>query len=342
LPTNLPNHVRIICASLPDMPSLEAIEARIPEGWRQRLDRMSRADGDRLLTQWLEQAGRTLQPHQREEVLGRFVAPDQPGGLPLYLKLAFEEARRWTSYMPAHKTLLTSDVGGLLRQLFARLSESANHGPLLVGRSLAYLAAAKQGLSEDEMLDVLSADAEVMADFERKALHMVENRRLPVVIWSRLYYDVEPYLTERSIEGGVVFSYYHRQLAEAITAEYLAGDEGIRRHCQLADYFSAQLPISAHDAEVPDTSEQTRQVVPGIARPPVLRALDELPYQQTMGELWDAVYATLTDFSFLEAKVNSLGVAEHRGADGAITKTHTAVYLLQDDYALALARMPRE
>ena len=45
--------------------------------------------------------------------------------------------------------------------LFDRLSEEANHGPIMVNRSLGFLAAARYGLTEDEMIDVLTADDNV-------------------------------------------------------------------------------------------------------------------------------------------------------------------------------------
>lgn len=77
--------------------------------------------------------------------------------LPLYLKLASEEARRWKSWEGAAEPL-SDTVEGILEQLLARLQRPENHGPTLVGRSLGYLATGKNGLTEDELLDVLSKD----------------------------------------------------------------------------------------------------------------------------------------------------------------------------------------
>ena len=69
---------------------------------------------------------------------------------------------------------------------------------MMISRSLGYLASARHGLTEDEILDVLSMDQEVFKDFEDRAYHAPPEKRLPVVVWSRLYFDLEPYLTERS------------------------------------------------------------------------------------------------------------------------------------------------
>ena len=136
-------------------------------------------EGRELLKLWLKEAGRTLEERQRDQVLSKFEAE----GLPLYLKLAFEETRRWKSYTPPVD--LSPHVPGIIQHLFTRLASPENHGEVMVQRSLGYLAAGKNGLSEDELLDVLSLDAEVMADFQRRSPKSPQVDRLPVVVWSR-------------------------------------------------------------------------------------------------------------------------------------------------------------
>ena len=169
------------------------------------------------LAHWLGEARRRLQPTQREALLTAFTRC----GLPLYLKLAFEEARRWTSYRAREECLFGDSVEQIVDILLNRLSLGSNHGPLLVRRALGYLAAARYGLTEDEMLDVLSMDDEVWQDFRRRAHYDPPEHRLPVIVWSRLLLDLEPYLTERSAPGGSVTSFYHRQLAGQAAARFL-------------------------------------------------------------------------------------------------------------------------
>lgn len=317
LPSDLPEHVRVVVSILAGA-GLEQLRRRLPAGSVIELERMPDADGAVVLDRWLAGARRTLQPGQRAEVLGKFAVH----GLPLYLRLAFEEARRWKSYTPTGATALDPEIPGIIRQLFARLAAPANHGAVLVGHGLGDLGAARNGLSEDEVLDVLSADSDVLADFRARSPNSPQADRLPVVIWSRLYFDLEPYLSERSTEGATVLAFYHRQLGEAVDAVYLAGADGLARHRGLARYFA--WPEGEVDAEAA----------------PNLRRLAELPYQQTLGEEWDGVFATLTNFSFLEQKAAHLGVLERTDAQGEVAKTYTGVYLLQDDYDLAVARMP--
>jgi hypothetical protein len=239
--------------------------------------------------------------------------------MPLYLKLAFEEARRWKSYTTDVE--LASTIPGIIRQLFDRLSSDSNHGEIVVSRSLGYLAASKNGLSEDEMLDVLSLDKGVRGDFASRAKHTPPEERLPVIVWSRLYFDLEPYLTERSADNASLLSFYHRQLRDVVEAEYLSGNDKSLRHAHLSSYFAGQ--------ELFEPRKKT----------PNVRKLSELPYQQTYGERWDELHATLTDFDFLEAKLTYVAVITSGKGDD--TKTiYGGVYELQEDYRRALEKFP--
>ncbi len=159
----------------------------------------------------------------------------------------------------------------------------------------------------------------MLSDFRARSPNSPRTDHLPIVVWSRLYFDLEPYLTERASDGAMLLTFYHRQLAEAVAATYLAADDGPARHRALAAYFAS--------LESPDDAPQRRR-------------LAELPYQQTLGELWDDLFATLSDFPFLEQKAAALAVTERASANGAPAYTYGGVYLLQEDFALAVQRMP--
>lgn len=320
LPSELPPGVRVIVSTLPE-DTLKPLQVRLPETSFVEVTPMETGEGADLLDLWLEDANRTLQPNQKEKVLQTF----QVERLPLWLKLAFEEARRWRSDDGLATTELPPKIPDIIRDsLFARLADDANHGEVMVSRSLGYLAAAKNGLSEDEVIDVLSLEGnkgDVLQDFFRRSPESPkEIEWLPVVLWSRLFFDLEPYLTERAADGASLLGFYHRQLAEAVKEKYLAGDDGLARHRELAGYFG----------------EQDLQT----AGQPNLRKMSELPYQQTMGELWDPLVKTLTDFDFLERKATDMGFVESKDEQGNTMRTHMGIYQIRDDYALALQRMP--
>ncbi|MFY9573559.1 MAG: AAA family ATPase [Blastocatellia bacterium] len=85
LPSSLPAGARVVISTTPG-DCLTALEKKVSRDSLTELQPMSLDDGGKLLDRWLKDAGRTLQPGQRQDVLEGFAR----NGLPLYLKLAFE------------------------------------------------------------------------------------------------------------------------------------------------------------------------------------------------------------------------------------------------------------
>ncbi len=86
-----------------------------------------------------------------------------------------------------------------------------------------------------------------------------------MVVWSRLFFDLDPYLSERVADGVVLMTFYHRQLAEVVAEDILSVHRN-ETHQKLAGYFGAQdLQIKKRDIEILN-----------------LRKLSELPFHQTL------------------------------------------------------------
>ncbi len=318
LPAEIPEHAAIVISTLPG-DTFDAASSRLPE--IVDVEPMPAVEAEALLDLWLDGAGRTLQGDQRSEVLQSF---SESGGLPLYLKLAFEEARLWRS--GGDHPALAPDVPGLIRDnLFERLSDPSNHGELVVSRALGYLAASRFGLAEDELIAALSRDQEVFRSIADQPYHDIPesdaaDRRIPVVVWARLYSDLEPYLAERDADGATTLDFYHRQFRETATIAYLEGEAARRRHSVLADQFRSTCDPAGDATWTGDD----------------VRGLSELPYHLTEAERFDDVYEVLTDFRFMERKVAEVGIVEQ--ADGE--KLYTGVSRLREDFDHALAAMP--
>ena len=357
LPGAVPENCRVLVSTTPGE-CKTALERKLAEGRLLQLREMSKEEGEELLGLWLGDAHRTLRPEQWTAVIDRFLGC----AIPLYLKLAFEEARRWHSYdhLDDPAATLAPDVTGLITDLYERLGLPQNHGEQLVQRSLGYLAAARYGLSEEELLGALCQDGEFFAKFATQAHHDLpgieagvalavedlpapDERDLPIAVWSRLYYDLEPYLSERDEEDAHVLTFYHRQLREVAMSLYLAeGDwkideptplnaAGTSRHQTLAAYFGRRA-----DPEPPD--DEGFHSWSGEYR----RAFAELPYHLTMAQEWDGVFEALTDFTFLEKKSAKVAVDEPEENQGAAKTVYNGPYQLQDDYRLALEAFPAE
>lgn len=231
--------------------------------------------------------------------------------LPLYLKVAFEEARRWKPWQGV-STPFSHTVDGILGQMLERLASPENHGHVLVSRALSYIATGKNGITEDELLDVLSADEGVMEDFFARSPESPSVDRLPVVIWSRLFADIERNMARRRAHGTIVMDFYHRQVREAVAGRYLHGDTLLQAHQHLADYFHGL----EYWAESLEEQRARAKRLPPTPRPANVRKVVELPYHRIeaaklggkddpKSPLWDAVADLLMDWQFLEAKAEA-------------------------------------
>lgn len=274
LPSRLPAHCRLVISAARPMPGCASVE----------LAAMPTEEAGDLLDRWLKAARRTLNDGQRREVIRGFAA----SGLPLHLKLAFEEARRWRSFDPPH---LDEGIEGILGVMTARLSEHRNHGPVLTERGLGYLTAARDGVTEDEMVDLLSKDDPVWNDFVVRAHHVPPSRSLPVIVWLRLLMDIEPYLVEIAAPGGTVVTWQHRRLREWFAAIYDRHDATFQPHRVLAEHFGEER---TEPLWLRDTAQ--------AGRVPNYRKLRELPYQHTLARMHEELAATLGNLAFLEAK----------------------------------------
>ncbi|MCK8114881.1 AAA family ATPase [Anaerosoma tenue] len=342
LPTSLPEGVRLVTsirAEEADERSpreqaagdraamsgpLGTLQHMLPETALLELGPMSVAEGEKLLDRWLALAERTLTGPQRDAVMSAFGKCQRP----LHLRLAFATARRWSSYDEPEG--IRDRVRDMVAALYERLERE--HGATLVGRTLAYLAASRNamGLAEDEILSLFPAeqDTGVLGEFNERT--RPEHRpadgslpsRLPVVVWSRLFFDLQPYLGTRSSEGASLLAFYHRELAEVATKRYLEGNRAAR-HATLASMFRTMADPAG------DGSWSGRA-----------RALSELPYHLTGAREWQAVYEALTDFTFLEEKAARVGVIERPESAGGTL--YTGVYALLEDYETALAAFPAE
>ncbi|MFX1250936.1 MAG: DUF4062 domain-containing protein [Promethearchaeota archaeon] len=298
LPQELPKFVRIVLSTtlLDGSPgkSLVTLGTRIPEENFIKIEPLSEEEGDILLEIWLKNESRTLQKHQREEILNKF----KKNGSAFYLRLAFEETRRWKSYTDMEQTSIPPEIKEMIKSLAERLSTEANHGKILVKHSLAYLAAAKHGLSENELLDILAFDDDVWKEFLKDEEKSPSNRKLPMILWSRLYHDLEPYLTEWDADETTLLTLHHQQIVEAIKINFLTDDRKKDYHRILAEFFYRQPLLYRKN--------QRRFFN--------LRRLSEQPYQQMLGQLWQKLEETLTDFEFIEVKCHA-GMVEDLKVD---------------------------
>jgi hypothetical protein len=162
-----------------------------------------------------------------------------------------------------------------------------------------------------------------LRSFLDQVLPHKDGPRLPVVLWSRLLFDLRRYLTSREAEGARLITFFHRELGDVASDKYLSGRAG-DFHGRLADYFR------------PGPGDDGARTAWGQATD---RGLSELPFHLVEAQRWDEVEATLTDFDFLEAKATRVAVDTRTDKQGNEITTYLGVQRLQDDYDHALQAM---
>ncbi len=289
LPSRLPDHVKVVLSTLREDCFERLRERREPAPAFHEITPMTSDDGRRTLNAWLQRANRNLQEHQIEQIIKDF---EHAGCAPLYLHLAFEQARHWESFRKRQR--LGRDIPEIIEEFYDSLSRPEAHGSI-VEIVLPAIRCARQGLSDDEILGLLAADNDFWNKFGIQAFHAWEAgssqdrtmRQVPPVLWIRLYHDLEYYLTRRNVPGGEVIAFYHRQLAEAVDNVYLARSGARQQHHHaLAEYFAGETWLLRTEA-------------PLVAN---ARKCDELPWQLIKARDWDAVTEALANLEFIQAK----------------------------------------
>jgi len=221
IPKTLPPHVSLIISTLPRerncLPKLRQRLAGVEATFLEVPILPSKVGID-IVESWLLKEGRRLTQEQRGVVEKAL----EKCSLPLYLRLVFNEAKRWTSYTPLSSINLPPSIHEMIEQLFERIEKQ--HGKLLVSHAFGFISASRNGLSETELEDLLSLDDAVLEDIFQYWLPPV--RRLPPLLWTRVRADIEDYLAERDGDGSLVIYWFHRQFIEVAIRRYLAGKGG--------------------------------------------------------------------------------------------------------------------
>ena len=140
------------------------------------------------------------------------------------------------------------------------------------------------------------------------------------------YFDLAPYLSPRASEGASLLSFFHKQLEDAAYARYVEG-----RTAHMNDVLTDVMRTLTRGKGAGAREWK------GSAH-----ALAKLPYHLTRAQRWDALFATLTDFTYLEEKAKRIAVVTRAGAEGEDVNVYNGVRALIDDHDRALAAFPAE
>lgn len=139
LPKECPNNVHIVLSTLPQEGGILRTlrENIIDETSYLEIQSLSAEQGGQIIEMLMSSVRRRLTPTQQEIVLDSF----RKCGQPLLLKLAFDEAKRWSSYTPTSELRIATNTKDAVHQLYERLESI--HGKVLISHALGYIVASR-------------------------------------------------------------------------------------------------------------------------------------------------------------------------------------------------------
>lgn len=259
LPHPLPDRVRVIASGRPS----KALDDLVRRGYQTlTLTPLTVDERRQIVVTALAHHGKTLSDARLDTIVS--AAPTEN---PLYLRTLVEELRLWGDHEALDaliaRILEAPDVPTLFARVLARLEadyEADHEG--LVGAALSALAAARRGLTETELLEVIEA---------------------PPLVWAPLDHALEASLMNR---GGVL-TFFHDGLRQAVLQRYLPDEAALwSKRSALVAYFCAQPMDDRVAEELPWLQDQIDDDE-GLTES--LTNLDLFLYLQDEAELQDVV-----------------------------------------------------
>ncbi|XP_071528707.1 NACHT and WD repeat domain-containing protein 2 isoform X2 [Panulirus ornatus] len=291
VPRELPEHVKLIMTVRDDSPQMTLLQSIIEDrACFLKIPPLTIDEGYNKFEGILKQHHRSVNKEQRELVSRNI----QECPLPLYVEIVGRMACQWTGSEP--QLPLKPSLMEQINVVFDETEQA--YGQVEVSHTLGYLTAAKHGLSDSEMIDILSCDEAVL---EKVFVHCTPPvRRCPSLLWVQISKQLQPFLMKTIVAGICLLTWRHESFRDAARARYLGTSDQISMCCTaLIDYFQSKwangvkkpVPVcesgveEGKDRYVLDQPTKYRgsnmskiSVQPTFSRHN-RRKLDELPYQ---------------------------------------------------------------
>lgn len=229
LPPVVPSNIRLVLSTLPGRP-LDDIRRR--EWPTLGVGPLNESERKALISLYLRQYAKGLSPERIERIV------DQPQtASPLYVRALLDELRLWGVHEELDERidhyLRAGTVGQLYQRILARWEEDyEKERSGLVGEAMSLIWAAKRGLSEGELLELLGSG----------------DSPLPSAHWSPFFLAAEQALANRS---GLI-GFLHEHLRRAVERRYLEREPNRTSvHLRLANYFDSRRADSRSVDELP-------------------------------------------------------------------------------------------
>lgn len=287
LPEELPANTRIIFSTLSG-PTLDSLRQRRQPPRLVELQPLDASDREAIIREFLHRYRKSMTDDQRAALLAKADA-----GTPLYLLVALEELRTLGTYEEITDRIaqLPPDTQALFIWILKRLEDDDGFrdasgrkiGRELVSLFVSLLGASRHGLSQQELVELLSS-----GDPQGNVAALTQLLR--------------PYLMQR----GDLLDFYHGQFREAATTADLPSEsQGLAAHNQLATYFRDKADPEKDQSWKGSSPRPCREVVYHLIRcerhVEASRLLKDLTYLDARISLVGRVNDLFTDYDSLRS-----------------------------------------
>ncbi len=240
------------------------------------------------------------------------------GKAPLNFKIMLESSKAWRSYdefeLPQELNSFKSDV------TIGYFFESLPHEAQLIQLTVGLLSASREGLIENDLLDMLSQQLNADGELYNKVINDIyknKPERIPDSVWLRINADLSPYLTHKSLNGVLKLALFHRRFNQ-VALQY-AEQNKVQVRDILIDYYQAIInqPLKL------DNQQQH------------LNAYRELSYQYSQAGKFEQAFDLLMkqDFIYLLAKTDDVAqlIGEYHYVYRAYTKIKQRATLIRQN-----------
>jgi len=280
LPYRMPPDVRLVVSTLPG----DTLNALSPRGWLPlNVEPLTPEERKELIARHLSHFSKALSVERAENIAGASASSN-----PLFIKTLLDDLRATGAHERLDAQIVdylkSPDIPSLFGKILSRYEgEYERERPGLVRDALSFIWAARRGLTEPELLQVLKPEGK---------------KALPAAFWSPLRCA----LLDGLVDHDGVLAFSHQHLRDAVKERYVPDDRtAMKLRSKLSDLFAAQSVDARQADELPwllwkiEARDRLRSCLLDIDRFLLIQKRDELELlgywvwmkeERTMGGLY--------------------------------------------------------
>ena len=245
LPDRLPEAVYVIC-SVSDDPQYAEVASSPKFQKRLALGALEIDKAGNMVSAVLKRNGRRLTEAQ-EKAVGLILEKSER--TPLFLSLLVRILSRIPSYSELEIDGSCSDIRTLLDRYLSFIVSGLHFDAELIRISLGALSLVRLGIADSEMVRFAAGDGRYWERLVRESVNSIpdipgQERRIPFIIWSRLYDELSFLFTEMDLDGRLV-RFYHNGIRDIVPDLSLFPEEYLDSlKDRLYDFYYSDMSVS--------------------------------------------------------------------------------------------------